>query len=80
VDPKNGKFGNGQRTCKVCGNDLADLRVLCVEIKHKDSGQVLATLEYLAPLCEKHRTDDSISVSMGWADKPVGLSEMENLE
>lgn len=59
---------------------MADLRVLCIEIKHKESGQVLATLEYMAPLCERHRADDSIAVSMGWADKSVGLSEMENLE
>lgn len=62
---KKEKFGDGRDTCKVCGSQLGDVRVMKISIKHA-SGCELADLRYFVPLCPTHSSDQSLVVNIGW--------------
>jgi hypothetical protein len=61
-------FGNGQRTCKVCGKHLDTLKTVRIEVRHS-SGAVLSALRYHAPLCEEHRGNNSLAIQIEWDDE-----------
>lgn len=71
------KFGNGQDTCKICGQQLRDLRVLKINISHT-LGSTLADVRYLIPLCDQHRGDGCLDIDIGWEPGFAPLDEMKD--
>jgi hypothetical protein len=67
MEPKKGMFGNGQKTCRVCGADLSKKREVRLDIKHAD-GTILSKLTYFAPLCENHNGEGSLAINIEWGD------------
>lgn len=74
---KKEKFGVGQEVCKVCGQQLTDLKVLTVKIAHV-SGHSLVDLRYFPPLCEAHRADGCLNIDIGWEASPGSIDEMKD--
>lgn len=72
----NTKFGNGQDTCKICGQQLNDVKVLRLKINHI-SGSELVDVKYFVPLCDQHRGDGCLDIDIGWADV-VSVDEMRS--
>ena len=73
----NDRFGDGQDSCKICGDKLQDVRVLTISITHKD-GTELANIRYFAPLCDKHRQNDCLDVNIGWDADLASVDEMKD--
>lgn len=69
MEPKKGRFGNGQTTCVACGAALAKLRELELQISHKATGKPLSTLWYAVPLCPSCGGDNSVAMSVSWGQE-----------
>jgi len=71
------KFGNGQDTCKVCGQKLQDVKAVKIVLKHT-TGTDLFSILYYAPLCDKHRGEGTLDVDIGWDPTVFGIDKMKD--
>lgn len=62
-------MGIPQKDCKVCGKEIEpDVKEIKIEVKHKDTGDFLASFWFKPPLCKGCGGEGSVSIEIGWED------------
>jgi hypothetical protein len=69
MEPKKGRFGNGQTTCEICGSQLDKMQELEIRLSHKASGKPLSKFWYAVPLCAACGGENSISMNVAWGQE-----------